>query len=191
MAYETRKLTVTERNYPAHVLELLAVVHALRVFKHYLLGSGAPRPPGCGSDFDLRTDNQAITWLKTNRHLNKMYVCWLDEIEDFRFDVTHLPGARNPSDPLSRRGFADGPGPAALTGDPDPESQQELFSRLGRDAPASAVLAVIRAGWETTRQSAAATFATIPGGYEIPFTPEGGRYSPRVLTCLLCWQGRS
>ncbi len=60
------------------------MVHALRVFKHYLLGSGAPRPLlplGCGSDFDLRTDNQAITWLTTNRRLNKMYVGWLDEIE--------------------------------------------------------------------------------------------------------------
>ena len=34
-----------------------------------------------------------------------MYVRRLDEIEDFRFDVTHLPGSRNPSDPLSRRGF--------------------------------------------------------------------------------------
>ena len=73
VAYESHKLTAAERNYPAHVLELLAVVHALRVFKHYLLGSGAPRPLGCGSDFDLWTDNQAITWLKTNRHLNKMF----------------------------------------------------------------------------------------------------------------------
>ena len=60
-----------------------------------------------------------------------MYVRWLDEIEDFRFDVTHLPGSRNPADPLTRRGFADGPGPAGSTGDSDPESQQELFSRLG------------------------------------------------------------
>jgi nicotinic acid phosphoribosyltransferase len=117
VAYESRKLTAAERNYPAHVLELLAVVHSLRVFRHYLLGGGAPRPPGCWSDFDLRTDNQAITWLKTSRHLNKMYVRWLDEIEDFRFDVTHLPGTRNPTDPLSRRGFADGDGPAASTGD--------------------------------------------------------------------------
>ena len=70
----------------------------LRVFKHYLLGSTAPRPAGCGSDFDLRADNQAITWLKTNKNLNKMqaitwlktnknlnkmYVRCLDEIEDF------------------------------------------------------------------------------------------------------------
>ncbi len=64
-----------------------------------------------------------------------MYVRWLDEIEDFRFDVTHLPGSRNPRDPLSesRRGFADGDGPAASTGDAaDTESQQELFSRPSR-----------------------------------------------------------
>ncbi len=54
VAYESRKLTVAERNYPAQVLELLAVVHARRVFKHYLSGSGAPRPGGCGSEFDPR-----------------------------------------------------------------------------------------------------------------------------------------
>jgi len=159
IAYESRKLTAAERNYPAHILELLAVVHALRVFRHYLLGSGAPRADGCLSDFDLRTDNQAITWLKTNRHLNKMYVRWLDEIEDFRFDVTHLPGARNPTDPLSRRGFEDGDAPATSTGDPDAESQQELFSRLGRDAPVHATLAACRAGWAANRRVATANFA--------------------------------
>ncbi len=72
-----------------------------------------------------------------------MCVRRLDETADFRFDVTHMPGARNPTDPLTRQGFADagGPGPAASTGDPDPESQQELYSRLRRDAPA--VLAAI------------------------------------------------
>ena len=190
VAYESRKLTVAERNYPAHVLELLAVVHALRVFKHYLLGSGAPRPAGCGSDFDLRTDNQAITWLKTNRHLNKMYVRWLDEIEDFRFDVTHLPGARNPADPLTRRGFADGPGPASSTGDPDPESQQELFSRLGRDAPASAVLSVIRAGWAANRRVAAATFADVEEGDAIPsIRPRGGAVSPPCSSMFVALAG--
>ena len=29
--------------------------------RHYLLGGGAARPEGCWTDFDLRTDNQAIT----------------------------------------------------------------------------------------------------------------------------------
>jgi hypothetical protein len=127
----------------------------------------------------LRTDNQAITWLKTNRHLNKMYVRWLDEIEDFRFDVTHLPGSRNPTDPLSRRGFADGDGPAVSTGDPDPESQQELFSRLGRDAPSSAVLAVVRAEWAENRRVAAVTFAAVKEGDASPSVrPRGGAVSP-------------
>ena len=52
-----------------------------------------------------------------------------DDIEDFCFLVTHLPCARN--------------GAAWWTGDSDAESQQELFSRLGRGAPAPAVLAAV------------------------------------------------
>jgi hypothetical protein len=44
-----------------------------------------------------------------------MHIRWLDEIEDFRFDVTHLPGTRNLTDPLTRRGFADGPWRVAST----------------------------------------------------------------------------
>jgi hypothetical protein len=105
VAFESRKLTSAEQAYPAHVLELLAVVHALRVFRHYLLGSGAQRPPGVRSDFTLRTDNQAVTWLRTKREVNRFLARWLDEIEEFRFDVEHVPGRLNPADPLSRRGL--------------------------------------------------------------------------------------
>ncbi len=190
MAYESSNLTAAEQNYPAHVLELLAVIHALRVFRHFLLGGGAPRPAGCWSDFDLRTDNQAITWLKTNRHLNKMYVRWLDEIRDFSFDVTHLPGSRNPTDPLSRSGFADGADPAASTGDADAESQQELFSRLGRDAPVPARLATVRARWAATRRAAAETFADVQGGDTLPSaSPRGGALSPSCQSMFVALAG--
>ncbi len=51
-----------------------------------------------------------------------MFVGWLDGMEDFRFDVAHLPGSHNPTDPLSRRGFADDDGPAASNGDTDAEN---------------------------------------------------------------------
>ena len=47
MAYESCKQTAAERNYPAHVLELQALVHVLQVFRHYLLGGGAPWPAWC------------------------------------------------------------------------------------------------------------------------------------------------
>ncbi len=59
--YESRKLTVAEQAYPSHVLEVLAVVHALLMFHHYLLGSSAPRPRGTLSNFTLSTDNQAVS----------------------------------------------------------------------------------------------------------------------------------
>jgi hypothetical protein len=109
-------------------------------------------------------------WLKTNRHLIKMYVCWLYEIEDSSFDVTYLPGTRNHEDPLRRCCFAGWPWPAVSTGEPNPESQQELFSRLGRDAPCSAVLTTVRAGWAVNRQVAAVTFATVQEGGTISST---------------------
>jgi hypothetical protein len=41
VAYVSSKLTAAKQNYTAHGLELLAVVHALRAFWHYLLGGGA------------------------------------------------------------------------------------------------------------------------------------------------------
>ena len=37
VAYESRKLTILERSYPPHSLELLAVVHSLSAFHLYLL----------------------------------------------------------------------------------------------------------------------------------------------------------
>ena len=86
-----------------------------------------------------------------------MYVRWLDEIEDFRFDVT-----------LSCRCFSDGDGSATSTGEPDAESQQELVSRSGRDAPAPAVLAAFRARWATTRCVAAVAIANVQGGGALP-----------------------
>ena len=92
----------------------------------------------------------------------------------FHFDVTPLPGASNPTDPLSRRAFADGDGPAASTGDPDPERKKELFFRLGRDAPAPALLAAIRLGWAHTRSATAAAYANVQEADAHPSTPLGG-----------------
>jgi RNase H-like domain found in reverse transcriptase len=59
IAYESRKLTASERKYSPYALEMLAVVHAFKVFRHYLLGTpGGGRPPGVTTDFDLFTDNK-------------------------------------------------------------------------------------------------------------------------------------
>jgi hypothetical protein len=39
IAYASRQLRRHEEHYPTHDLELLAVVHALKVYMHYLLGN--------------------------------------------------------------------------------------------------------------------------------------------------------
>jgi hypothetical protein len=51
VAFESRKLTPAEQAFPAHVLELLVVVHAFWVLRHYLPKRGAPCPPSIQSDF--------------------------------------------------------------------------------------------------------------------------------------------
>jgi hypothetical protein len=39
VAYASRQLKRHEENYPTHDLELAAVVHALKIWCHYLLGN--------------------------------------------------------------------------------------------------------------------------------------------------------
>ena len=39
IAYASRSLKRHEENYPTHDLELVAVVHALKIWRHYLLGT--------------------------------------------------------------------------------------------------------------------------------------------------------
>ena len=39
IAYASRQLHPDEENYPTHDLELAAVVHALKTWRHYLLGN--------------------------------------------------------------------------------------------------------------------------------------------------------
>ena len=38
VAYESRRMTAAEINYPIHKKEMLAVIHALKVFRIYLEG---------------------------------------------------------------------------------------------------------------------------------------------------------
>ncbi|MCO5610521.1 hypothetical protein L7F22_064760 [Adiantum nelumboides] len=60
IAYESRQLRIHERNYPTHDLELLAVVHALKKWRHYLLSQ----------IFELVTDHKSLKWIFTQPELN-------------------------------------------------------------------------------------------------------------------------
>ena len=103
VAFESRKLSASERAYPVHLRELLAVVNALRAFRPYLLD----RP------FDLHTDNASLQWFMTQRSLSSHQARWLNLIAEYQFRVVHIPGTSNPADALSRQRFPGEQGPAA------------------------------------------------------------------------------
>ena len=60
VAYESRKLNDTKRRYTVQEKEMTAVVHCLRTWRHYLLGS----------KFVIRTDNVATSYFQTQRKLS-------------------------------------------------------------------------------------------------------------------------
>ena len=108
VAFDSRKLTQPERSYPPRLLELLAVVHALKAQRPYLLDK----------PFELHTDNlnAILQWLQQQRHVSHHQVRWLNLLAEYQYRVVHIPGRTNPADSLTQKRFPDGQGPAPHTG---------------------------------------------------------------------------
>ena len=60
VAYESRKLKNYEQNYAPHDLELAAIVHALQMWRHYLIGK----------PFELKFDHHNLKYIFTQQNLN-------------------------------------------------------------------------------------------------------------------------
>jgi hypothetical protein len=60
IAYISRKLKRHEENYATHDVELLAIVYALRVWRHYLIGR----------NFKLKKDHCGLRHIFTQSYLN-------------------------------------------------------------------------------------------------------------------------
>jgi hypothetical protein len=94
ICYESRKLKEHERNYATHDLELAAIVHALRKWRHYLMGKR----------FELRTDHNGLKYLFDQPNLNARQSRWLEFLSEYDFDIKHIKGKENKVvDALNRR----------------------------------------------------------------------------------------
>jgi hypothetical protein len=60
VAYASRQLRKHEKNYPTHDLELAAVVHALKIWRHYMIGNKC----------QIFTDHKSLKYIFTQRDLN-------------------------------------------------------------------------------------------------------------------------
>ncbi|KAK3000555.1 hypothetical protein RJ639_020576 [Escallonia herrerae] len=98
VAYESRKLNEAERRYTTHEKELLAVVHCLRVWRHYLLGSS----------FIVRTDNTAMSHFLSQSKLSSKQARWQELLAEFNFMLEYRAYSTNSvADGLSRRAELD------------------------------------------------------------------------------------
>jgi len=94
LAYASRQLKPHERNYPTHDLELAAVIFALKLWRHYLLGDRVL----------IYTDHKSLKYVFTQKELNMRQRRWLELMADFDIDLQYHPGKANVvPDALSRK----------------------------------------------------------------------------------------
>ncbi|CAA0811205.1 Uncharacterized mitochondrial protein AtMg00860, partial [Striga hermonthica] len=94
VAYASRQLKPHEQNYPTHDLELAAVVHALKIWRHYLYGGKC----------EIFTDHKSLKYIFTQKELNMRQRRWLELVKDYDCTISYHPGKANMvADALSRR----------------------------------------------------------------------------------------
>ena len=94
VAYSSRQLRPHEDNYPTHDLELAAVVHALKTWRHYLLGNRC----------EIYSDHQSLKYIFTQPDLNLRQRRWIELIKDYDLGISFTPGKANVmADALSRK----------------------------------------------------------------------------------------
>lgn len=148
IAYFSTKLNKAQKNYPVHEQELLALVHALKTWRHYLLGAHKSV---------AYTDHKALKYLQTQPNLNCRQARWLALLQEFDLYIDYLPGKSNVvADALSRRPGAAADHPAVeecgiiTTVRSDPEWLAQLKVAYGEDAESEQILKAIHDGSTTS-----------------------------------------
>jgi hypothetical protein len=85
IAYISRKLIKHEENYAKRDLELLAIVYALRVWRHYLIGW----------KFKLKTNHLVLQHIFTQTDLNERKRRWSELLNEYDFEITYIKGTVN------------------------------------------------------------------------------------------------
>jgi hypothetical protein len=83
--HESRKLKEHEMNYDTHDLELATIVHALKMWRHYLMGR----------KFELRKNHYGLKHVFGKPTLNYRQTRWLEFINGCEFEIKHIKGKAN------------------------------------------------------------------------------------------------
>jgi hypothetical protein len=101
VAFFSGSLQPAEINYNIYDRELLAIVRAIRHWRHHLLGARYP--------FRILTDHNNLTYFREPHRISGRQARWLETLADYDFTFHHIPGVTNTvADLLSRRPNLDG-----------------------------------------------------------------------------------
>jgi hypothetical protein len=96
IAYASHQLQKHEVNYPTQGLELVVVVHALKIWRHYLLGNVC----------NIYSDHKSLKYIFTQSELNMHQHRWLELIKDYNLQVHYHHGKANVvANALSRKSY--------------------------------------------------------------------------------------
>ena len=94
LAYGSQYLKNHKQSYPTHVMELAAIVFALKVWRHYLYSE----------QFEVFSNHKGLNYIFTQRDLNMRQRKWMEYLEDYDFTLHYHPYKENVVvDALSRK----------------------------------------------------------------------------------------
>jgi hypothetical protein len=99
VAYASRQLRKHEQHYPTHDLELAAVVHDLKIWRHYLIRKRC----------EVYLDHKSLKFIFIEPDLNLRQGRWLELIKDYDLGINYRPGKANVvTDALSYMAYLNG-----------------------------------------------------------------------------------
>jgi hypothetical protein len=113
VCYASRQLRKHEENYPTYDLELAAVVHALKIWRHYLIRHRC----------EIYNDHKSLKYIFTQDDLNLWQYRWLELIKDYDLGINYHPEKANVvADALSHKKYCN----TTFTRTMQPELQREI-----------------------------------------------------------------
>ena len=76
IAYLSRAINETERNYEIYDWELLAIMEGLKQWRQYLIGS---------DQFEIWTDHKNLGYFKKLQKLNRRQAQWMIKLQEYNF----------------------------------------------------------------------------------------------------------
>jgi hypothetical protein len=87
VAYASRQLRKHEEKYPTHDLELAVIIHAFKIWRHYIIGQRC----------EVYSHHKSLKYIFSQLDLNLRHFTWLELIKDYDLGINyHLCAVDSP-----------------------------------------------------------------------------------------------